>query len=84
MMQLTPITKATERIIGIPDADRIWASIGFSYAISHHATLDFGYSHVFVESAKIDRLNVTGNNFIKADLDASVDIISLGMRMKLN
>jgi long-chain fatty acid transport protein len=82
--EISPITKATERITSIPDADRIWASLGFSYNISAATIVDFGYSHVFVDSAKIDRANVTNTNFIKADLDASVDIISLGVRMKLN
>lgn len=82
--EISPITKATERITSIPDADRIWASVGFSYNVNAATTLDFGYSHVFVEDAKVDRLNVTGTNLIRADLDASVDIISLGMRMKLN
>lgn len=82
--EISPITKATERITSIPDADRIWASLGFSYNLNHATTIDFGYSHVFVDEAKIDRLNVTETNFIKADLDASVDIISLGVRMKLN
>ncbi|MEQ1695806.1 MAG: OmpP1/FadL family transporter [Hyphomicrobiaceae bacterium] len=82
--EISPITKATERITSIPDADRIWASIGFSYNVNAATTVDFGYSHVFVEAAQVDRWNVTNTNFIKADLDASVDIISLGMRMKLN
>lgn len=82
--EISPITKATERITSIPDADRIWASLGFSYNVNAATTIDFGYSHVFVDDAKIDRKNVTETNFIKADLDASVDIISLGVRMKLN
>ena len=82
--EISPITDPTQRITSIPDANRIWASIGFSYNVSEATTVDFGYSHIFVEEAKIDRKNVTGTQFIKADLDASVDIVSLGLRMKLN
>jgi long-chain fatty acid transport protein len=81
--EISPIKNATDRIIGIPDADRIWASVGFSYKITPSATIDFGYSHVFVEEAQVDRFNVAGNRRIVADLDASADIFSLGLRMPL-
>jgi long-chain fatty acid transport protein len=81
--EISPIKNATDRIIGIPDADRIWASVGFSYKVTQNATIDFGYSHVFVEEAGVDRLNVAGNRRIVADLDASADIFSFGLRMPL-
>jgi long-chain fatty acid transport protein len=81
--ELSPIKSASERIIGIPDANRIWASLGMSYNISNTTAVDFGYSHVFVESASVDRFNVTGTSHVIANLDASVDIFSLGVRMKL-
>lgn len=86
--EISPVTSPKERIASIPDADRIWASLGFSYNVSQTTTVDFGYSHVFVDSVKVDRTslpNAAGTfTTIKADLDASVDIISLGLRMKLN
>ena len=81
--EISPITNPTERIISIPDADRVWASVGFSYNLSAATTVDFGYSHVFVESAKVDRFNVSNTVHVIADLDASADIVSLGVRMKL-
>jgi long-chain fatty acid transport protein len=81
--EISPITKASERIVGIPDADRIWASVGFSYAVNATTNLDFGYSHVFVEDAKVDRTNIRGDVRLLADLEGSADIISLGVRMKL-
>ncbi len=81
--EISPVTKATERVASIPDADRIWASIGASYNLNSSTTIDFGYSHVFVEDAKVDRFNIPGTSRLVADLDASVDIISLGVRMKL-
>lgn len=82
--EILPITKASQRISSIPDADRIWASFGLSYAMNEKTTIDFGYSHVFVKEVQVDRFNVTGTNRIIADLDASVDILSLGVRMKLH
>ena len=75
--------------MSIPDANRIWASAGFSYAISNSMTVDFGYSHLFVDSAQIDRTSLTGQNFLSptthllANLDADIDIVSLGLRVKL-
>jgi long-chain fatty acid transport protein len=81
--EISPIKNATDRLAGIPDADRIWGSLGFSYKVNPATTLDFGYSHVFVEDSQVDRLNIAKTTRIVADLDASVDIISLGVRMKL-
>jgi long-chain fatty acid transport protein len=80
--ELSPIKNAADRIVGIPDADRIWASFGFSYNVSKSTTIDFGYSHVFVEDAKVERTSLTGVKLV-ADLDASADIISVGVRMRL-
>jgi long-chain fatty acid transport protein len=81
--EISPIKNATDRVIGIPDADRIWASAGLSYNISPTTTVDFGYSHVFVDSAQVDRTNLTQTVRLVGNLDASVDIFSLGVRMKL-
>lgn len=82
--EISPITEARERIASIPDADRIWASFGASYKMNDHTTIDFGYSHVFVDDAQINRDTLSApTRTLVADLDASVDIISLGVRMKL-
>ena len=81
--EISPITKPSERIIGIPDANRVWASVGLSYNLSAATTIDFGYSHIFVENATLSRDNVTQSAHINANLDASADIVSVGVRMKL-
>jgi long-chain fatty acid transport protein len=81
--EISPITKASERIVGIPDANRIWASFGLSYALNPKTSIDFGYSHVFVENAQVERDNVTKTVHLSAGLEASADIVSLGVRMKL-
>jgi long-chain fatty acid transport protein len=81
--EISPVRNAKDRILGIPDADRIWASLGFSYNVNKATTIDFGYSHLFVEEVQVDRLNINKNVRILADLDASADIFSLGLRMKL-
>jgi len=87
--EISPIRAASQRIVSIPDADRIWASAGFSYALNNTLTLDFGYSHLFVQSAGIDRTSLIGQNFLApqthliANLDADIDIVSVGLKVKL-
>jgi long-subunit fatty acid transport protein len=38
----------------IPDNDKHWLSVGASYLPSPNLQLIFGYSHVFVDSARIE------------------------------
>lgn len=81
----SPINKATSRLLQLPDNDRIWASIGASYKWSASTTLDFAYSHVFVEDG--DFLRVPAATAapaipIAGTADSSVDIISVGLRMR--
>lgn len=82
--EISPVTDPTQRIVSIPDNDRIWASLGFTYNWSPSTSIDVGYSHIFVQDAKVDRRNITGTSRIVADLEAQVDIVSVGLRMKLD
>lgn len=38
--EIEPIKKASVPIIGVPDADRIWASSGFVCKVTQNATTD--------------------------------------------
>lgn len=80
--EISPIKNSTDRLTAIPDADRIWASVGFTYNVSSATALDFGYSHLFVDSSQMDRVSVAGAPRIVANVDASIDIVSVGVRMK--
>lgn len=82
--EISPVTRADQRVASIPDADRIWASAGFSYHLNPTTTIDFGYTHLFVDDAPVDRRNISDTVRLVADLDASLDIVSLGVRMKLD
>jgi long-chain fatty acid transport protein len=77
----SPIQDPDERTLRLPDADRIWASIGASYRWSRNITLDVAYSHIFVDDATIDRTE-SGVRLV-ADVDSQVDILSVGLRIKL-
>jgi long-chain fatty acid transport protein len=80
--EISPVDDPTKRIAGIPDSDRIWASIGASYKWSPTTTFDLAYTHVFLKDAQLDRLAAGTNNRVLADTTASTDIISVGMKMK--
>jgi long-chain fatty acid transport protein len=70
--------------VQIPDADRVWLSLGGTYRINDMTALNFGYSHVFVEDASLQRNLTTGNPpTLFADAHSSVDIVSVGLTMKL-
>jgi long-chain fatty acid transport protein len=81
--EISPVQDPTERLVQIPDADRIWASIGGTYQISDMTALIFGYSHVFVQDASLQRNLTTGTPpTLFANTRSSVDIFSVGLTMK--
>ena len=51
----SPIQDAEARLLQVPDADRIWASIGATYKWSESTLINVAYSHVFVEEADFIR-----------------------------
>jgi long-chain fatty acid transport protein len=69
-----------DRSMRLPDADRIWASIGASYNWNERLSIDVGYSHLFVDDGPVDE--TTGNIRYAGTAEGSVDIISFGLRYK--
>ncbi len=83
--EISPIDDPTKRLPQVPDADRVWLSLGASYKLSETTSLDFGYSHVFVEDSHLRRepASVLGAGlFLDADVETSADILSVGYKMK--
>ena len=67
------------RNLRLPDADRIWASVGASINVNDRLGIDVGYSHLFVK----DNVSVSGANAAgayTATADSSADIISASLR----
>lgn len=79
----SPITRPEDRIAGVPDSDRIWASVGATYKWSDTISLDFAYTHIFYDDAVLRRSGVTGAPTLVADVDNSVDILSLSFKYKI-
>ncbi|MFI5010870.1 MAG: OmpP1/FadL family transporter [Hyphomicrobiales bacterium] len=48
----SPIDTSNREVL-LPDADRIWASIGASYKVNNKLTFDVGYSHGFLAKGNI-------------------------------
>ncbi len=82
--EISPIQEPSQRLLQLPDADRIWASIGASYKWNETTVLDFAYSHVFVEDETFSRTSANGNpaSLGTGTAESSVDILSVGLKSK--
>jgi long-chain fatty acid transport protein len=80
--ELSPIQDASERLVQVPDNNRVWLSIGASYKWSDSITLDAGYSHIFVQDGGVNLNTVTGIGPFTGTAQASIDLFSVGMRTK--
>lgn len=59
----------------VPDADRTWLTVGFTYKPSHKMNVDFGFAHLFVEDANVNKVAATGSeNFLRGNLVGEYDI----------
>lgn len=84
--EISPVRNAKQRLVQIADSDRVWLSAGASYKWSDSLSFDLGYSHIFFDDAKIDRVpaGLTAGAFqLLADTTNSADIISVGVKYKL-
>jgi long-chain fatty acid transport protein len=69
----TPVSDAY-RTARIPDEDRTWVAFGAQYRLSDKSALDFGYAHLFVKDASVNKLE--SGVTLSGEYDASVDILS--------
>ncbi len=79
--EITPIDNPTKRLLGTPDNDRIWASIGATYKWSDTTSFDLAYSHVFIKDSAWDRTSLTGIR-MTGTMESSLDIISVSMKSR--
>ena len=71
-----------DRTAGIPDASRIWASVGASYKLNKQTTLSMGYSHINADSASISETASVASgksSSYAGSFDSSVNILTLGI-----
>lgn len=82
----TPVPSAERRTPRLPGNDRTWLSFGMSYLYSNQVSFDIGYSHLFVDKAKINHTFESSVPTLAATLtgeyDATVDILSAQLNWK--
>ncbi len=76
----SPIKDAASLSARLPDADRIWLSVGAGFNPSADLRIDFGYAHLFKNDAKISK-TATGEDQLRGALngsyEGSIDILSI-------
>ena len=71
------------RTVRLPDADRIWVSLGARWKASNGLFVDVGYAHVFVDDAPINLsrsqlpVSAATTSVVNGSYESSVDILSL-------
>lgn len=73
--------QATSRTARVPDEDRLWLSIGASYDVNDHMTVDFGYSYLFTLENPVVGLRAAPAG-AQVSYDGTVHIFSIGGSMK--
>ncbi len=69
----TPVPDAESRSPRTPDSNKTWVSVGFNYKFTPAMSMDFGYSHLFADKAKI---NKTAPTSLVGEYETDVDIVS--------
>jgi long-chain fatty acid transport protein len=70
----SPVLDSAHRTPGIPDADRLWLALGGQYRLHDGGAIDFGYAHLFVHEAAIDKTTPIP---LSGSFDNAVDILSV-------
>ncbi len=88
--EISPIQDPSQRLVQLPDNDRLWLSAGASYELGDFmgllkdAKVDAAYTHVFVEEGDFVRHpSAAALPVFTGSTDSAVDIISIGIRSKL-
>jgi long-chain fatty acid transport protein len=69
----TPVSD-TFRTARIPDESRTWLAFGAQYRLSDKSVLDVGYAHLFIDDARINKIE--NGVTLNGEYASSVDILS--------
>lgn len=76
----TPVPSAELRTPRLPGNDRKWLSFGFNYTVNQAMSFEVGYSHLFIDDAKIksefESTFPTLRATLEGEYEADVDILS--------
>jgi long-chain fatty acid transport protein len=83
----TPVPSAERRTPRLPGNDRTRLSFGSTYLINPQFSVDVGYSHLFVDDAKIENEYESGfptlTHTLEGEYEAEVDILSAQLNWNL-
>lgn len=68
--------RTSDRSVLLPDAHRLWFSLGGQYRFSQYAALDFGYAYQRVKTSRVNE-TLGGGLRLRGDYDASGHIIGV-------
>ncbi len=78
----SPVQNAQTRTFRIPDSDRYWLTVGIGYRYNRHFRFNFGYAHVFIQDANIERQDQFGHR-ISGVIESHIDILSAELQLTL-
>ena len=73
----TPVSEA-DLTLRIPDADRLWVTLGFTWEFSPCWNLDVGYAHIFADDVYISE-GSAATGFFRGQATGSADVVSVGL-----
>jgi long-chain fatty acid transport protein len=83
-------TQDRERNTAVPDANRLWTAVGFSYRFTERTEVSVAFQHVFFDQGEIDNdrgyfggTPIAGTVTTRARVDAMVNTLSLALRYAL-
>jgi long-chain fatty acid transport protein len=76
----SPVDAPEKRTTGFPDNNRVWLSGGFSWDFTKTTTIDFAYTHIFVEDGGFTRDAPLTGTPVAGEVESKVDIVSVGIK----
>lgn len=79
----SPIPNNLVRSARLPSDNRFWVSVGGTYDIDTHASVSFGYSHIFIKSAQVNSTAPNGLTYV-ANYRGSADLVGAQLNLKFS
>jgi long-chain fatty acid transport protein len=78
----TPVPSAALRTPRLPDNDRTWLALGFSWSPAARLRLDFAYAHLVIEESRIDSVEVNTGHRLVGKYENATDIVSAQLQWR--
>ena len=79
--EISPVDSPDKRLVGIPDNDRVWLSVGATVQLTPAMTADLAYTHIFIEDGDFTRSSLAGTP-VTGSVEARTDILSVSLKTK--